>query len=261
MAPPCNGQATDAAAILGQFSQRLGAMIEGNRPVGLELVRQQLGDATHYPVPVTAPHLERLDASTLYTSCCESVVVVGKVYKCDKCGRWHTTAASGFAIAEDGVIVTSYHVVAQDERSEGIAVRTWDGRLMTVRNVLAASKTHDLVILRVDGDGLVPLPIRDEGPIGSEVFCISHPVSRFYTMTQGIVAGYYRGKRRTEMAITADFAKGSSGAPVLDSTGAVVGIARATSTVYHEIKDGVATQPQMVWKYCVPSAGLLELLW
>ena len=68
------------------------------------------------------------------------------------------------------------------------------------------------------------------------------------------------GPKYREMTVTADFAKGSSGAPVLDRTGAVVGIVRRTSPAYAEQKNGVKTNVQMVWKRCVPSSALFELL-
>ena len=61
------------------------------------------------------------------------------------------------------------------------------------------------------------------------------------------------------IAVTCDYAKGSSGAPVLDATGAVVGIVKVTSPVYYETKDGIPSKLQMVWKYCIPSSALLEL--
>lgn len=57
-----------------------------------------------------------------------------------------------------------------------------------------------------------------------------------------------------------DYARGSSGAPILDATGAVVGIVKVTSPVYYEEQDGVPAKLQMVWKYCVPSASLLALV-
>jgi S1-C subfamily serine protease len=59
------------------------------------------------------------------------------------------------------------------------------------------------------------------------------------------------------MAITADYAKGSSGAPVLDDTGSVVGIVSATNSIYY-------TPPQknlqMVIKSCIPVDAIWKLL-
>ena len=82
-------------------------------------------------------------------------------------------------------------------------------------------------------------------------------------MTAGIVSGFQersQGKERSRMmAITADFAKGSSGAPVVDGSGAVVGIARITEPVYYKNVHGAGTLIQMIWKCCTPSTALIEL--
>jgi len=85
-------------------------------------------------------------------------------------------------------------------------------------------------------------------------------------MTEGLVAGHYlhreksHPKGRHVAAITADFAKGSSGGPVLDETGSVVAIVRSTLAVHYDRTNGRDTNVQMVWKHCIPATALLELL-
>jgi hypothetical protein len=59
--------------------------------------------------------------------------------------------------------------------------------------------------------------------------------------------------------VTCDFCKGSSGAPIVDAMGNVVGIAQSTTTVvYDEAATPVDTQ--MVFKSATPAAALLELV-
>jgi hypothetical protein len=59
--------------------------------------------------------------------------------------------------------------------------------------------------------------------------------------------------------VTLQFAKGSSGAPIVDATGAVVGIAQSTTTVvYDETAELVDTQ--MVFRTATPSSVLAALL-
>jgi len=93
--------------------------------------------------------------------------------------------------------------------------------------------------------------------------------------TSGEVARYYKRRSRgsrggaTWMAITADFAKGSSGGPLLDESGAVVGMVSSTQSIYYgnrnkdeededEEKDDKGPL-QMVVKCCVPAEALREL--
>ena len=81
----------------------------------------------------------------------KAVVVVGGIYKCDRCPDWHVAPASGFLIAEN-LVVTNYHVVDNPERS-GLAVRLFDGRMFMVDDVVASSRRFDLAVLRLPKTG------------------------------------------------------------------------------------------------------------
>ena len=256
---------TDPAKIARQFADKLAKLLDEGRPVDLDRVRDNLPDDQTCSVGALPPSDQVIDPRDLYATCRKSVVLVGRIYKCDKCDNWHTNVATGFVISQEGVVVTNHHVLASTIKAEAIAIGTWDGRVLPVLKVLAASKANDLAVIKVDADDLVPLPVSPSASIGTEVFVVGHPVNHLYMMTTGIVSSQFlrreRGKNaRHEMTITADFAKGSSGSPVLDGTGAVVGIVRSTTPVYYEKKDGVDTKIQMVMKYCIPSTSLLKLL-
>jgi hypothetical protein len=256
----------DPTTISRQFANDLAKLLDDGRPVDLDRVRDQLRDERTCSVSALAQSDQAIEPRELYTKCRNSVVIVGRIYRCDKCNNWHTNASTGFVIGREGIVVTNYHVLASTIKAEAIAIGTWDGRVLPIQEVLAASKASDLAVIKVDADDLVPLPVAPSAPVGTEVFVIGHPVNHLYMMTTGIVSSDFlckeRGKPnpRHEMTITADFAKGSSGSPVLDRTGAVVGIVRSTTPVYYEKKHGVGTKIQMVMKYCIPSASLLKLL-
>ena len=192
----------------------------------------------------------------------KAVVVIGGVYKCNKCPHWHIAPASGFLIAED-LVVTNYHVVANPERS-GLAVRVFDGGMFMVEDVVAASEKYDLAVLRLPKTGVKPVALGPPLPVGSKIRLISHPNRRFYTLSEGRVARYFvmERKRRpvSALAITADFGKGSSGGPVLNEEGQVVGIAASTQSLYYTEKEGVQNNLQMVFKNCVPVSQLRELI-
>jgi serine protease Do len=254
------GAPLDSARALAEFATQLSGLLAQGRPVAIEPLRQQLAPYRTCLVPLVSPGNTDRPAEELYARTCDSVVIVGKLYKCDKCSNWHVTAATGFVLSSGGVICTNYHVLGTDTSSQAIGVMSRDGRVFAIEKVLACSQYDDLLVLQTAARGLPPLPVAENAPIGSHVYCLGHPSMCLYTLTEGMVAGYYQRANSTDMAITADFARGSSGSPILTSTGAVVGIARATSPVYYDANDKTNSYVQMVWKYCVPSVRLLALV-
>ena len=66
--------------------------------------------------------------SQIYSRASERVVIVGGVYKCASCGRWHVSPASGFVIGASGVVATNYHVVNDREKHTFLAM-TQDRRI------------------------------------------------------------------------------------------------------------------------------------
>jgi S1-C subfamily serine protease len=234
----------DSTAALGAFARKLAELNDAGETTSVEALREQAAREEALTVKLSRRGRRRLAPSDLYRRAKPSVVTVGRIYKCDKCDKWHASSATGFVVSEDGIIVTNYHVLKRGEHeAPAMGVLTHDGRVFAVREVLAASEDEDLLVLRIGADDLPPLAVAEDVAVGEPVWVISHPAKHLYTFTDGMVAGKLtrqrRGKPRQEqLAITADFAKGSSGAPVLNAYGAVVGIVRSTSPVYYEKKAG-----------------------
>jgi S1-C subfamily serine protease len=176
-------------------------------------------------------------------------------------------AGGGFMIAP-GVCLTSLHV-AKDKGARGFCALTRDGRVFAIREVLAYEPVNDLAILQLDlpeGVDLPALPLaRESAPTGSPVFVMSHPDNRFFLLSTGYVARHTlwrtAGGVEAFMTITADFAKGSSGCPVLDEHGDVIGIVNNTESIYYD-DDGHRKQLdlQMVVKNATPSWAVLPML-
>jgi serine protease Do len=193
----------------------------------------------------------------------QSVVVVGGLYKCKGCSNWHLNPASGFFITSDGVFVTNHHVVANDDM-ETFVVLSGDGRMAPVREVLATDPVADIAILRCNGSGFTALPLSADAPDGSTVGVWSHPNSRFFSLSAGIVARRFMLRKPdsvTEtLAITADYARGSSGGPVFDDRGNVVGMVASTNSVYYNQEKEQQRDLQMVFKNCVSARSILALI-
>lgn len=132
---------------------------------------------------------------------------------------------SGFFIATDRVI-TNRHVIERSTRAE---VHLLDGKKFPVRGVIAVDGEGDLALLQVDvpRDLAVPLPIVRAVPQeGESIVVIGNPFGLEGSVSNGIVSavreisGY--GKI---IQITASISPGSSGSPVVNMGGQVIGVA------------------------------------
>lgn len=214
-------------------------------------------------VSLTTPGTERLTPAQLVAARAEGVLVLGGLYKCGRCQHWHQNISGGYVIDPSGIAVTCYHVIASTNASTTVAM-TRGGQVFAVREVLAASAVNDLAVIQLDGAGFTPVPLSTGAPPGAAICAISHPDHNFYSLTAGLVSRYARLRKTagvaTVMEITADFAKGSSGCPVFNEAGAVVGTISSTRSVYYDQHDGRKDNLQMVFKRCTPTAALLELI-
>ena len=132
---------------------------------------------------------------------------------------------SGFFIAQDRII-TNRHVI---DRSSRVEVHLVDGKKFTVKGVLAVDGEGDLALLQVDvpKELAVALPIVRAVPQEGEfVVVIGNPFGLEGSVSNGIVSavreisGY--GKI---IQITAPISPGSSGSPVVNMLGQVIGVA------------------------------------
>jgi S1-C subfamily serine protease len=136
------------------------------------------------------------------------------------------SSGTGFVLARDGLIATNAHVVAGCAR-----VALVDGTPLTV---LVADERRDLALLRAPRDFPVALPLRAETPaeLGESVLILGFPFGQTLgtglTVTNGIVTGMTGlGGDRRRFQTNAAIQPGSSGGPVLDEQGRVIGIANS----------------------------------
>lgn len=215
-------------------------------------------------VPVAPPRRKRLRPDQLYLQCRSSVVIIASLGLCKDCNKRHALSTSaGFVVTPSGVCVTNYHV-AEHEPDATLVAMTRDGTIYPVTAVIAADKQCDVAALQAEGLRAPPLPIAADTPVGAPVVIISHPNRKFYTLTQGIVSRYFvrydAQQTVAQMAVTAEYAKGSSGAPVLNAAGAVAGMVATTSTMDITDENGKVRYQQMVLRTCIPSEAILDVL-
>lgn len=144
-----------------------------------------------------------------------------------------TGQGSGFVIARDGIAVTNFHVIEDAYRAEATL---GDGRLYQVLQVLAFDPDLDLAVFRLgrvfEGriewpDSLHALPVGSIGDVsvGDPVAIISSPRGLENTVSDGLISGIRDEDDGRVLQISAPISPGSSGGPVFDRRGNVVGIA------------------------------------
>ena len=136
---------------------------------------------------------------------------------------------TGFFINSRGQIVTNYHVVFGSDQA---VVRTQAGHRYPVKRIVAENKEADLVLLAADipATEIVPLEVSGKLPeVGEKIYAIGHPMGLEKTVSEGIVSAIRKLPKLGDIIqITAPISPGSSGGPVFNSSGVVIGVARAT---------------------------------
>lgn len=137
------------------------------------------------------------------------------------------TLGSGFFITRDGVMVTNAHVV---NGATKVIVR-WRGQRGTAVKILNFARKYDLVTLQTSfaSTPAVSLGDSDMVAVGQDVIVLGNPHGLEGTVSTGIVGGLRMLGNVKFLQITAPISPGSSGGPVFDATGRVIGIATATS--------------------------------
>jgi hypothetical protein len=132
---------------------------------------------------------------------------------------------SGFLVSNDGRVVTNYHVI---QHGSSAVIKLPDGAFYVVDGVLAADKVRDVAVIKVHGNNFrtVPLGNSDRLQVGEEVVAIGNPLSLESSVSNGIVSGIRTIEEEGGklLQITAPISPGSSGGPLFNMTGEVVGI-------------------------------------
>jgi len=220
-------------------------------------------------VKVSTSPADKVEPSKMYDTFRKKILVHCSGYNCGKCSKLHVNCSTTYPIAKD-VVVFNYHAVEnKDDRYHAVADS--EGRVYPVTEILAFDIDNDIVIAKVEGASFDPFPITSDEPVGSPVAVISNPDNMYYVMTKGHISRYYTSKctcgkktctksKGNWMSITADYAKGSSGAPILNMSGCIAGMVSSTRSIYYNETKGVHDNLQMVVKSCVPSSFILKLI-
>ena len=134
------------------------------------------------------------------------------------------STGTGFLVSKDGKLVTNRHVI---EKGSRVIARAEDGRRFEAKRLLAEDSQEDLALLKLDGKDLPALQLSAEDSIepGSRITVIGSPLGLDGTISEGIVSARRELFGREMIQISAAISPGSSGSPVLNERGDVVGVA------------------------------------
>ena len=130
-------------------------------------------------------------------------------------------------VLADGLVLTNAHNLRGEETTVAFA----DGRSATA-TVRGVDQDGDVVVLAVDTAGVAPIGWEPaDTALGTAVIALANPAGRGLRATLGFVSAIgqtFRGPRGRRIAgsieHTAPLSRGSSGGPVVDAAGRLVGI-------------------------------------
>jgi Trypsin-like peptidase domain len=134
---------------------------------------------------------------------------------------------SGFFVEKD-VIATNFHVI--NGAASGYAKVAGESAKLNIKGTVGLDVLHDLVLLRVDSSPTPYLPVAPKVSlnVGDEVYAIGNPLGLEGSFSQGIVSSVRPLGSDRLLQISAPISPGSSGGPVFDKAGNVIGVSFAS---------------------------------
>jgi hypothetical protein len=160
--------------------------------------------------------------------------------------------ASGFFFDESGAVLTNFHVI---DGYPNLVIKLSDGTSHNVTKILAQHPDLDLAIVATatPKEKSIPLAIADHLPdIGSNVSVIGTPRGFSLTLSTGILSGKRKIDNFDFIQTTAPVSPGSSGSPVFDENGKILGMIAFNikesqnlnlAICYNEIRNAIHNRP------------------
>jgi putative serine protease PepD len=199
--------------------------------------------------------------------------VLPSVVKIDVTGQQGSGSGSGIILTADGTILTNNHVVELAADGGSIKVSFDDGTSAEAEILGTDPLTDTAVIRATDVSGLTPATIGKSANlgVGEGVVAIGSPYGLDATVTSGIVSALDRpvnvgsddqGNSTTYPAIQTDAAinPGNSGGPLVDMTGAVVGINSSIRTAASQSPYGQSEAGSIGLGFAIPIDEVMPIV-
>lgn len=140
--------------------------------------------------------------------------------------RTEHSLGTGFVVDKAGLIATNLHVIAGRER---LVVILPDQRQFPILEVTSHDPNVDLAIVRIAAHDLPALSLGDSEAMhaGDPIVAIGHPLGLEDTVSNGLISAVRALDGVTVLQISAPIAPGSSGGPIFNERGEVIGVCTA----------------------------------
>ncbi len=160
----------------------------------------------------------------IFASQSDAIVVVVGLGKSKRSSR----LGSGFIVSEDGQIVTNYHII---EKAKKIFVKLKNKKVYNRVRVISFDRRKDIAVLKIDARRLkkVVLGNSHNVKIGQRVITIGNPLGLENTVADGLISSLRKDETGQAMLqISVPLSSGSSGGPLFNLEGEVIGITTAS---------------------------------
>jgi S1-C subfamily serine protease len=163
----------------------------------------------------------------------KSTVVI-RVARKDEDGRFRASIGTGFVV-KSGYIATNFHVIDRMQPKLSRVSVPNSKKEYLIQRVVATDKDYDLAIIRCMQLRLIPVTLGNSNKlqVGEKVFIMGNPHRYYGTFSEGIISAIrdddFKGKDE-KIQVTAPVSPGSSGSPIVNVNGEVIGVITSQAT-------------------------------
>jgi S1-C subfamily serine protease len=162
-------------------------------------------------------HVHALDSGRIYNKTIGAVVTVVSLDKNNEI----LMTGTGFFAKHKKLIATNYHVIKGAYR---LKIITSDDKEHDIFDVCVENVTSDIAVLRSKIEKR-PLPLYENTPqIGDEIISIGSPMGLSGSLSTGVIGAIRNNEGHEYYQITSPISPGSSGGPVINKNGLVLGM-------------------------------------
>jgi len=147
---------------------------------------------------------------------------------------------SGF-IVDNGKVITNLHVI--EDAKYGYVTISGESKKHKIEGYLAVDKSNDLALLSVPTLIGTSIEINGNNPeIGEKIYAIGNPKGLSGTISEGIISGIRTFDNEELIQITAPISPGSSGGPVINNNGQLIGVSVGTLEAGQNLNFAIPTK-------------------